>query len=85
MIAAAPATDAADLEALRRAFAAVVADSAFLRDAAKNRSAVSPTDGAKLTELVAQIVGRSSRVGELVRAMIECGKKVSDTGVAGCP
>jgi tripartite-type tricarboxylate transporter receptor subunit TctC len=84
MISAAPATPPAVVEALRSAFRKVVVDPVYVDTMTKNRLHVSPTDGVELAELVNMILSPTSHMGEVLRAAVECGKRMSDAGATGC-
>jgi tripartite-type tricarboxylate transporter receptor subunit TctC len=84
MVAAAPATPPAMVEALQAARKRILADPGFIEAAAKAQMTLSTTDGPELGEMITRVLGPSSGIGELARAAIECGRRMSDQGAAGC-
>jgi tripartite-type tricarboxylate transporter receptor subunit TctC len=84
MIAAAPLTDQAVVDALRVAFDRVVSDPGLRDDMSKRNIQLATTGGARLAELLEDVFAPSAELKEILGAYLDCGMRMSDEGAAGC-
>ncbi len=83
MITAAPATDPAVVEALRKAFDEIMADPAIVQRFAEIKMTVSPTPGAEIQKRINALLGDAAAL-ELLFKYVECGRQVSKGEPSSC-
>jgi putative tricarboxylic transport membrane protein len=84
IVAAAPATDPAVVEALRAAFDTVAGDNQFAAEMGEGEISIAPTSGAELAERLSRILDPSTGFSETFQSLVECGKRISDESAADC-
>jgi tripartite-type tricarboxylate transporter receptor subunit TctC len=83
MITAAPATDPAVVEALRKAFDEIMADPEVVQQFAGIEMEVSPTSGADIQKRINALFGDRATVDLLFR-YVECGRQISKGEPSSC-
>ena len=85
LIAAAPSTDPAIVEALRESFEKVAHDPTFADEMAKRGIAIASTPGDELTDRLEEVLGASSATLQAaLQSYLACGKRMSDEGATSC-
>lgn len=83
MITAAPATDPAVVEALRKAFDEIMADPAIVQRFADIKMVVSPTSGAEIQKRMNALFGDKATI-DLLYKYVECGRQISKGEPSSC-
>jgi hypothetical protein len=83
LFAAAPATDPAVVEALRKAFDQIVADPAVVEAYAAKKVVVAPVSGSEVQSRIDGLFADKSIV-ELLKSYVDCGKRISAGEVTSC-